>query len=64
MDPYKDYHFIANDENKNKNNLRMTYSKKYYSKSNPNFFNLNEIKSETQIKQKIEEINGKRIKTQ
>ena len=29
------------------NNLRMTYSKKYYSKSNPNFFNLNEIKSET-----------------
>ena len=25
----------------------MTYSKKYYSKSNPNFLNLNEIKSET-----------------
>ena len=25
LDPYKDYHFIANDENKNKNNLRMTY---------------------------------------
>ena len=25
----------------------MTYSKKYYSKSNPNFLNINEIKSET-----------------
>ena len=34
------------DDNIN-NNLRMTYSKKYYSKSNPNFLNLNEIKSET-----------------
>jgi hypothetical protein len=25
MDPYKNYYFIKNDDNKNKNNLRMTY---------------------------------------
>ena len=48
-----DYYFFKSEkenyENNINNKLRMTYTKKYYSKSNPNFFTQNENKEENNL---------------